>query len=279
MQDNQPQTDQEIKPEWINADNPPTPENPNISSVPQVHEVPVKKNNIFLKILASTALIALGVFGVLAYQKYFVNKPTTDISSPTPVALATPDSTADWKTYTSKQEKISFKYPSTWKVVTPAVGSTNPDGDALTIQSPSGKIKINWVSFVDGLGGACDTEIALGQTPTEGLGPCPLFTFMGKTPINGAPGLYVVSGTMTSDGKSYEPFMAVQDTNMGSLLSTQRTMGYDLYEGKNNGGASVLFATSGIYGDGQSLTESEAEAWFNTQEAQEAKQILLSLTY
>lgn len=439
-----PKINQEIKPEWVNADNPPTPENPNIPFAPQVHEIHVKKNNILLKIIMSLVLISVGVFGVLAYQKYFANKPVVTTFTPTPISITDqtadwktfdsqlgyslkypekiktfpitnmsaetvssenfPDvvfssesgmtkphlritrltkeyvvnanqtllqaatnhyqsnlqmpavpatsvqtpvettfaglsavsfsiknnafkslgdeylgfdgvyhvvwldndkyryiiywtedqiineivstfsftnnvSTADWKTYTSKQEKISFKYPSTWKVVTPTIGSTSPDGDALTIQSPNGKIKINWVSFVDGLGGACDTEIALGQTPTEGPGPCPLFTFISKAPINGATGLYVVSGTMTSDGKSYEPFMAVQDTNTGSLLSTRRTMGYDLYEGRNNSGVSVLFATSGIVGGGQTLSASEASAWFNDPEVQEAKQILLSLTY
>ncbi len=81
MNESQSRSNEEIKPEWINAGNSPTPQTPNIPSAPQIHEVPKNRKNIILKILVSIVLIFIGVLGVLLYQKFFSVKqlatPTT----------------------------------------------------------------------------------------------------------------------------------------------------------------------------------------------------------
>ncbi len=54
-------------------------------------------------------LITLGIAGYFGYRQF---KPTINkfFSSPTP----TSDPTADWKTYSDRQGRFSFKYPSAW---------------------------------------------------------------------------------------------------------------------------------------------------------------------
>jgi len=188
---------------------------------------------------------------------------------------------SNWKTYNSSVEKATFKYPPNWKIVEPSIKSNNPNiSDQIGLLSPSREVKISWVSALDGFGGACNMK-TLG---TEGA--CPLFTLINKMPINNATGLFVISGTMTSDGKKYDPFLAVQDNN--GLVKSMRTMGYDMFIGKNNGklteysgeNTHVLFSTSDTDGyNGLSLSEVEANEWFNKPEVQQAKLILESLSY
>jgi hypothetical protein len=91
--------------------------------------------------------------------------------------------------------------------------------------------------------------------------------------------LYVVSGTITRDSALYEPFLAVQDSETGSLLSARQTMEYDECVGRNNGDGDVIFSTGGIYANGSTLSQAEANVWFTKPSVQQAKQILESLTY
>lgn len=197
-----------------------------------------------------------------------------------PTEATTSADTTNWKTYSSSTEKATFKYPSNWKIVKPALESNIPGADTIGLQSPSGEIKVSWISAADGFGGGCNTNSPLGSS--DG---CDLFTLIEKMPIKDASGLYVISGTITKDGKIYKPFLAIQDDN--GLVKTTRTMGYDMFTGKNNGNlkelngqnVNVFFTTGNTYGNGPELSKSDADAWFNKPEAIQAKQILSSLSY
>jgi hypothetical protein len=78
--------------------------------------------------------------------------------SPTEVVLPKLTPIPGWKVYTSSTEKISFRYPDNWLVVkSPQWATPYLDSDNISIRSPDGQVTINWVSFMSGLGGGCDT--------------------------------------------------------------------------------------------------------------------------
>lgn len=92
----------------------------------------------------------------------FSNQPqssqsATQQSTPTPTAspsaTLTPNPTANWLTYTSAQEKLSFKYPPDWTLT--HVTSMDPNGDAVQLLSPSKNVQLAYDSLATGLGGAC----------------------------------------------------------------------------------------------------------------------------
>ena len=58
----------------------------------------------------------------------------TPAATATPVASPSPSLTADWKTYTSNDMGVSFKYPPTWKVSTASTG-TGGKQTAITVSS------------------------------------------------------------------------------------------------------------------------------------------------
>jgi hypothetical protein len=252
-----------------------------ISQSPVVNQV---KTNLLVPIL-STLLVSAIVFGFGGYylgkqtsnnvQQPVANqnKPITTLptevlpsptNTPTPVGLTT---------YTSSFEKLSFKYPTDWKIVQSKPESNFPEGDSLSIQSPTGKITVAWISAIDGLGGGCDANAPVGSA--EG---CPLYEVMEKQKIPNTNFNYVAY-IITTDGTHYSPSFALQDDQ--GILTTSRTMGYLLFTGKNNGGESAgLVAGSVPYGRGlTSGTKAEAQNFFSTPEAVQAKNILLSVTY
>ena len=88
--------------------------------------------------------------------------------------------------------------------------------------------------------------------------------------------MFLVAGTITHDQKIYQPFLAVQNTE--GLTTSQRTMGYDMFNMNNANGGS-LFSTSGAYAGGPSLSQQDASAYFNKPEVQTAEEIFMSLTF
>jgi len=232
---------------------------------------------VFLVLIVT--LLSGAIFGTIGYiigmsnQASLNNSNTSRVTavkfvtklSPTPTVSVIPtaistNATSNWKTYKSTTDNASFKYPANWIITKPAIESNFQNADQIGLQSPSGEVKISWVSELGGFGGSCTTD-------------CPLITIIDKTAIGNSKNLYVVSGTVTSEGKMYEPFLAVQDNN--GLVTTRRSMAYDMFSKKP---FDVLFSTSDAYAGGPNLSQSEATAWFNKPEVQEAKQILLSLT-
>jgi hypothetical protein len=186
-------------------------------------------------------------------------------SSPTPNAITT---SISLKTYTSKLEKLSFKYPSDWKEI-PYNQSNLPGGDSFKIQSPNGKLEVVWVSGMDGLGGGCDETAVLGSP--DG---CPLMTIVEKEKLANVD-LYYVAYLETHDGVNYYPGMALLDST--GTLTTRRAMNYMLFKGKNNGGAAAELGIAPVAKN--TVGESDAKAFLITPEAIQAKNILLSVTY
>jgi hypothetical protein len=206
-----------------------------------------------------------------------VTANTTKLNSPS----KTMDPYTGWKTYTSATEHANFKYPSTWTKTDTSGRYGDPSTDAVDLKSPSGAITISWASVVSGVGGACDDQVALNSNDPNTAVPCPQFTVFSKTAITGASGLYVITASVTDEGTTYRPWMAVQDSS--GILTSKRTMDYSLYQTKNAGkDYLVLFSingTNGTYTGASYSNPLQTAAFFGGAEAQQAKLILLSLTY
>jgi hypothetical protein len=263
-----------------------SPETTLINSAP-ISQTPVTtqaKTNLLIPIL-TTALVSAIIFGLGGYylgkqslnnfqqsvnnqnQPVVTNIPEVSPTQyiPSPSITSTPISL---KTYTSKLEKLSFKYPSDWKEI-PYDQSNLPGGDSFKIQSPNGKLEVVWVAGMDGLGGGCDETAVLGSP--DG---CPLMTIVEKQKLANVD-LYYVAYLETHDGVNYYPGMALIDST--GTLTTRRAMNYMLFKGKNNGGAATELGVAPVAKN--TVGESEAKAFLITPEAIQAKNILLSATY
>jgi cytoskeletal protein RodZ len=229
-------------------------------------------------LLAVLVVAVLAVTGVVVYQRHkpssAKNSGATSLTQTTtqPQSTAT-QSTQPNPTYTSAQEKASFRYPTNWTVTKPyMVSNDSKNTDQVGITSPSGAIKISWVTDLVGFG-------------NEHGASYPLNTVVDKTPITNAPGLYVVSGITTLDGTTYYPWIAIQDSNgiltsgvQGNLVTF---ISRHALNPTTNDVTGILFATCGAHTDQNSpaLTQSQATVWFSGSEAQQAKLILLSYSY
>lgn len=103
-----------------NVENP-TKENP---SPEQAIESPVEslgaskpKPWVKIGVVTIATLLLLGTIGYLAYQNYQLKNQPTPEPTPTPTpSLSVEEETRGWKTFTSSEAKISFKYPDLWYV-------------------------------------------------------------------------------------------------------------------------------------------------------------------
>jgi hypothetical protein len=259
------------------------PQDPNSQSNSQVPNQTKSSTNTILYIVIVLLIISLGY---LFYQNYNLKNDLQQMevnhSQMENLQQVSDEKTEEtpkvtMKTYTSNTEKISFQYPSNWTSVKPLIesnGDPSVDYSDLSLRSPSGEVTVNWVSFVDGLGGGCDKEAKLGSEPIDAQ-ICPLITIVDKTPIIGAPDLVVASGTITYDGKTYKPWVAVLNKD----AVTGRDMGYGTFESKNDGDTTSVFSTAGIYFDGPELSMADAKAYLNKPEMLEAKEMMLSMKY
>ncbi len=174
--------------------------------------------------------------------------------------------------YTSSFEKLSFRYPSTWKIVPAELQASFSSADTLSIQDPNKKVIINWISALDGIGGSCDPNIPYNQTEGEMGAPCPLYEVIEKQKLTSTD-FYYVAYLVTRDGKTYEPVFALQSTS--GLLTTKRTLGYLLFTGKYNGKVNAGLSGKGLVSGERDV----ALKFFSTPEAQQAKNIILSASY
>lgn len=263
-----------------------------INSVPIVQPyAPVQTKTSLVMPILLTVLVSGILFGVGGYylgkqlsdsaQQLVANQnqpatampkisPTevlpSPIDTPTPVSLTT---------YTSSFEKLSFKYPSNWKIAQFQKADSS-NGDSMTIQSPNGKVEISWIATLDGLGGSCDPNIPFTQKEGELGAPCPLYEVIEKQKLPAITSLYLVAYLNTSDAVTYEPILAVVDSS--SILETKRGMGYLLFKSKNNGGI-MSKLSAGLTTNRTKLTKAEAQKFFITPEALQAKNTLLNATY
>lgn len=262
-------------------------ENQSVASSPEnnpVNPAPISqpstpiqsKTSLFVPVLL-TILISAVVFGLGGYylgtrttiQQQLVNQDQQAPNSQTPNVTSSPS--VSLKKYTSSFEKLSFQYPSDWKLSPTQPQSNFPEGDAIGLQDPNGKVVVNWISAIDGLGGSCDPNAAFGTEGEMGAA-CPLYEVVDKEKLSNVD-LYYVAYVVTRDGVKYEPTFALQSQD--GLLMTKRAMGYLLFFGRNNG--KVL---AGLSGRGLTTgTKTEAQNFFTTPEAAQAKNVLLSATY
>lgn len=98
-------------------------------------EVSGSKSSPIFAIALTVLLIAIiGLGGYFLYTKYLggsANKQATnETATIAPVVpIATPDPTADWKTYTNTKMGIEFKYPNTWSLLNDSHVSSAPSFD------------------------------------------------------------------------------------------------------------------------------------------------------
>jgi len=109
---------------------------------PVVVEQP-KQSNFLVILLSILLIISVAIAGFFAFQTRKLVKELTILKSkekivsvattePTvePVATnsasATPDTTANWKTYTDPKQRFLIKYPATWRIVAGDLFGTGP---------------------------------------------------------------------------------------------------------------------------------------------------------
>jgi hypothetical protein len=128
---------------------------------PEVPPKPAKKSSPLM--VVAIILIILAVLSVVVYvfgSKFINPKP---VSTPTPIAVVTPtpDSTANWKTYTDQINNYSFKYPDGWETYV-ITGGTN---DTLMVapKAQVDKVKNTQGSF----GGGQFLTMTINITPSK----------------------------------------------------------------------------------------------------------------
>ncbi len=96
---------------------------------------------------ALLVLLVLGAIGGTILASRQTRKPQPAKSSNVTAVSA---EYAGWNTYTSRDEGLTFKYPSDWRI------EVSSDGlyDVATLSAPSG-LTLRYMSNVSGLGGAC----------------------------------------------------------------------------------------------------------------------------
>ncbi len=248
-----------------------------------IHMNTKNRNEVGSAVLVVLVVLAVAIVaGTTVWVYRHHNKKQTTNSKPASTSQKTQkDKTSNtpgnstpatqWSTYTSSEEKATFKYPTGWTQTKPYVPTNSPTADQTGVTSPSGAITISWVSSIAGTG-------------NEHGDAYPLITVVDKTPISGAPGYYVVSGITTLDGSTYHPWLAVQDAN--GILTSGPSGDVVTFQGKHNVNSStgqptgILFSTSGLRSSQNTpaLSQAQATSWFTGMEAQQAKQVLLSFS-
>ena len=114
-------------------DNQTPPITPPLPQQPAAIPPPVKKSPLLI-LAGSSVIILLAVSGLLAYQNLKLQQQIVTLQTqPTPTPSLTPtpttDPTANWKTYTDKNEKISFSYPENWQLLEDQGGTYITDND------------------------------------------------------------------------------------------------------------------------------------------------------
>jgi hypothetical protein len=221
-------------------------------------------------------IIAGAIFFVGKRMGKMDTKPETAVSQNT--STADDGSTANWKTFEDKRNKVSFKYPSDWKVdITKSDASVADDGkgDFLggTVTSPSGKVSLGYSNFIAGLGG--------GSCPDDF--PCPTIDILALSDVSGLKGAFQYIEKITywkGNGDGYTPAFGLIDADTAKSLkvgSIQRNDFYLTAAFTDDGGQFALnFAPNSGLADFK--TYEAAKAYLDSPEAKTAKQIIKSTT-
>jgi len=240
-----------------------------------------------MAVLAVIVLVVIVGGGAYVYHKNHKTKTVSDSTSTSSTSKTSKTSTNDktatttdpyagWQTYTSTEEKATFKYPSNWTVDTADQYASNDSAihDYTGLKSPDGKVLVRWTSKIDGFG-------------NEHSANYPYTTAIDKTPVTGAASDYVVSGITTADGSTYYPWIALENDAAYGALSTGVAGSLDTFLGRNNLDSTTgqpdtaLFSTSGprVNQGAPALSQSDAQAYLSSADMQQAKLILESFSH
>ncbi|HUY53117.1 MAG TPA: hypothetical protein VMV24_00900 [Candidatus Dormibacteraeota bacterium] len=237
-------------------------------------------------IIAIVLVILLCVVGWYVYKNH---KKTDTVSTITATTVV------NNKIFNDVGAGASFSYPSSWSLI-PFSGfcGNSPCTDAtvgvnsVVLTPPDKQLDIVW-SALGGIGGACDNSASLALAVTgEGMVPCSLETVFSVASIPKMNGLFVVEGAIENAGSpgKFIPFMAVQDSS-GVLTTGRHYLWYQYFSSKLlKSTGSIVFNMDNTYNDATNVggqakpilsSLSEAQTFFTTTDATQAKQILLSL--
>ncbi len=246
----------------------------------------------FTALEGSLVVLILAVIGVVGYMVYHNDYKTKTVSVTTrsnnkPATTTSTPKTTDtvtYKTYSDYAAQASFQYPSTWTIANIRGACDEPNGcapstdkiSAQLVTSPDGSVEIVW-SGLSGVGGNCYNNVP----PTQS-GGCNIETVFNATPIPNASGLYVVEGAKEVSSGLYIPFLAVQDKN-GVLTSGEHNLWYQSFTLPSTGHHTLFNMNNGYKDAGGGAnpqtfaTTSQVQAYLNSPDVTQAKQILLSL--
>lgn len=116
----------------------------NVEQAPVANETPKPKNNSIILLAVFLVLVSLGSLGFWAYKNYFASSP---VALPQPTAqvvvpTATPDPTANWKTYTNSVYNYSVKYPSDFTIFENGMGGGDIQKATAIFITSSGNKKV-----------------------------------------------------------------------------------------------------------------------------------------
>ena len=212
-----------------------------------------------MAVLVVILVALLAVAGGLAiYNVTNARNSREAFTSPSTTAKSTPaeDPYAGWKTYTSKQESLSFKYPSDMAIV--SSGAVDPAGDGVTLSDASG-LTIAWSSAVDGLGGACHPDTA------------PHLYIHAVTKVPAVSPAQAIELGLEDDTERVALTDGTLETSVPLKVGDTGTCGYySLFKSKDGRRNMWLQGYRSVSGKRQAL---------NVQQVQLLKQVILSATY
>jgi hypothetical protein len=122
-----------------------------VAQSPETPQTPKDSHGVTIAAMAIFVLLSLAAVAFLYYQNQQLKTMLASYQTPvsTPVPSATPDVTANWKTYTNSVQRIAFKYPLTWQL------DNKGDQEQLNAQLSltKGQAIIKMYFSMDGIGG------------------------------------------------------------------------------------------------------------------------------
>lgn len=123
-----------------------------------------KPGRAALQIFAIAVLLGLVGYGVYVWQNNRVTQLEDQVadlkkSSSTSATATTADPYKGWKTYTTKYEKLTFKYPSTFALSDTSTAADSNEGlnsDRITLTASNG-LNMVMQTGLWGVGGGCDS--------------------------------------------------------------------------------------------------------------------------
>jgi len=130
------------------------PNPPTVSPATEPNAQPKSKNWLLVGVFV-LLIVSLLTTGFLAYQNFQLKKQVQQVQITPVPATPTPDPTADWKTFSNKENGYSIKYPTAWflnpdKQAPDEIMNLVKDLYSLTIYS-----------------GSSHTEIPPGKVPSQ----------------------------------------------------------------------------------------------------------------